>query len=175
MTDRQQSILRTLRFYLFDVHGEKGEFQRTCEAIFVGKDTRYHAGTTQTPMRTHRLKIAGLVEQYATPDKSSPRIVAISSATPHMYKFVQNIKSYGFGFTPTFPRSAFNLFCTPAVTPSIKRDSNMNIMPIGVDVDVPPFCVVFTRHDVNTGLVGMAGEKKEEDAKKFYLTAVASA
>lgn len=65
----------------------------------------------------------------------------MSRATHIMYKLVQNMKSYGFGFTPTFPRSALRRFWTPAVTPSIKRESNMNMMPIGVDVDVPPFCV----------------------------------
>ena len=77
------------------------------------------------------------------PDETSPRTVAITSATHIMYRFVQNMKSYGLGFTPTFPRSALRRFWTPAVTPSIKRDNSMNMTPNGVDVEVPPFCFDF--------------------------------
>ena len=97
----------------------------------------------------------------------------MSRATHIMYKLVQTMKSYGFGFTPTFPRSALRRFWTPAVTPSIKRESNMNMMPIGVDVDVPPFYVTSKWTRIEGGVRENCGNREFFKVQRaiVYITA----
>ena len=41
--------------------------------------------------------ISGLRKQYAMPEVISPRTKAMTMAVPHMNRFVQYMKSYGFG------------------------------------------------------------------------------
>eukprot|EP00957_Ditylum_brightwellii_P025565 1932360-Ditylum_brightwellii.AAC.1 len=71
------------------------------------------------------VKISGLAEQYAKPEPTSPSPPAMTSAVRHIYKLVQNIKSYGLGLTPAFSVSTLRRFWKPAVTPSSTRERTM--------------------------------------------------
>eukprot|EP01083_Nonionella_stella_P084242 233153_1 len=84
-------------------------------------------------------RISGLDAQKANPLVNSPKARATTTAVPHMKRFVQNMKSYGLGFTPAAAVSALRRFWKPAVTPSNTRLIMMYTTPKEEEALAPPF------------------------------------
>ena len=68
----------------------------------------------------------------------------MTAATIAMNRFVQNMKSYGFGLTPNAFEVFLIRFCMPPVTPSHANDAKINKIPINDDAG-PDFLPKDTR------------------------------
>ena len=83
-------------------------------------------------------RITGLATQKANPEISSPYKIAITVAVTVMNRFVQTIKSYGLGFTPSSDDLFLSLFCNPPVIPSHASERTMNTKP-RMEEELPDF------------------------------------
>jgi len=90
------------------------------------------------------LKINGFFVQNSIPPVNSPSANEIIVATAAINRFVQNIKSYGFGLTPKAFEVFLMRFCIPPVTPSQVNDAKMNKIPTNDDAG-PDFLPKETR------------------------------